>query len=38
MASRPGEMTSTVGPGGVKLVDWVTAWRDGTAAWVNVGP
>jgi len=38
MASRPGELTSTVGPGGVPLVDWVTAWRDGTAGFVNVGP
>ncbi len=38
LASVPGALTSTVGPGGVKVVDWITAWRDGTPAWVNVGP
>lgn len=31
---------TTVGPAPdeVALIDWITAWRDGTAAWVNVGP
>lgn len=33
-------LMTTVGPAPdrVALADWVTAWRDGTGAWVNVGP
>jgi len=33
-------LMTTVGPApqNVPLVDWVTAWRDGTPGWVNVGP
>jgi hypothetical protein len=33
-------LMTTVGPAPerVALVDWVTAWRDGTAAWESVGP
>jgi len=38
LASRPGDLTTVVGPGGVPLVDWITAWRDGTPGWVDVGP
>ena len=35
-----GGLTTISGPapGSVPLRDWVTAWRDGTAAWVSVGP